>query len=410
MSSNRSADASMNGYFYQRYCCVLNILENPQIKYILEEGFEDIDLIKQNGHRDVIQIKYLSQDNTSDSSITLNSGLYKVIKSINNIQHNNIIDNIIYRVYNSSGNHINETIKSHFNNHNYINLGRYIILITAEKIELELDINNINEAETIFDTNINKINEYFASEKGTKNKYIYDFLVNNNNCVSYLSKFKFEISYSYNELKQKIEDKICKLYCSFINSSDDIYKNIKINAIKSTILNILSDKMFNNKDISTRIIDYSLISNEINKIINALVNPENIYDELLKQNAKLISSYFDKNNNFNNLDILLNELYIIEHNSLTVKNISFYLELLKKYNTNDTFINSIIIKHKINYILEFLVNKIHEKPQLITNDDNTKIFTYLYILRTITKKTRNIPVPSQIFSIFSLGTTIKYFM
>jgi hypothetical protein len=409
MSSNRSADASMNGYFYQRYCCVLNILENPQIKYILEEGFEDIDLIKQNGHRDVIQIKYLSQDNTSDSSITLNSGLYKVIKSINNIQHNNIIDNIIYRVYNSSGNHINETIKSHFYNHNYINLGRYIILITADKIELELDINNINEAETIFDTNINKINEYFASEKGTKNKYIYDFLVNNNNCVSYLSKFKFEISYSYNELKLKIDDKICELYSSFINSSDDIYKNIKINAIKSTILNILSDKMFNNKDISTRIIDYSLVSNEINKIINALTNPENIYDELLKQNAKLISSYFDKNNNFNNLDILLNELYIIEHNSLTFKNISFYLELLKKYNTKDTFINSIIIKHKINYILEFLVNKIHEKPQLITNDDNTKIFTYLYILRTITKKTRNIPEPSQIFSIFSLGTTIKYF-
>ena len=46
MDNNRDAHETMNGFFYQRYCCIYYILINQNFEYILEEGYEDIDLIK----------------------------------------------------------------------------------------------------------------------------------------------------------------------------------------------------------------------------------------------------------------------------------------------------------------------------------------------------------------------------
>ena len=93
--NNRSAQHSYNGYCYQRLMCVYFILEKEDYEYVIEEGYEDIDFIKNNNHREIMQIKYHNQNGISESLLK-SSGLYKVI--IANYERNDV-DKIIYYAY-----------------------------------------------------------------------------------------------------------------------------------------------------------------------------------------------------------------------------------------------------------------------------------------------------------------------
>ena len=103
-NEKREAPESMNGFFYQRYCCVNQILakNNYSYEYVVEEGYEDIDFINIHKNREIIQIKYYGDKN---ESLTYNSGLYKVIISNYNKQN---IDNVIYYAYNKNKDIIRE--------------------------------------------------------------------------------------------------------------------------------------------------------------------------------------------------------------------------------------------------------------------------------------------------------------
>ncbi|ULY68631.1 hypothetical protein [Chlorella virus XW01] len=154
MSNNRDASDSMNGYFYQRYICIYYILYNNEFEYILEEGNEDIDLIKINNQKKVIQVKYCSNSN---ESLIYDSGLYKVIKS--NFK-NNEIDEIDYYAYNNNNEIYQKDLYNVFKNKSYDKIGKYFLLITYKKI-------NDDKNKKINDDKNKKIND-------DKNKKIND--------------------------------------------------------------------------------------------------------------------------------------------------------------------------------------------------------------------------------------------
>lgn len=406
---NRQADASMNGYFYQRYNCILTILENIDCEYeteIIEEGYEDIDLIKYNNMRDIIQIKYLNVNNDNDSSIVAGSGLFKVIVSANNINNVTNIDNIIYKVYNAKGKYFNDKVKKLFDEKKYSLLGKYVILVISKSIlnNYHININNISDAYNIYEQNINAINDYICNENN-KNKYIYDFFKDDSNCILYFSKFKFEKALSYEELIKAIDQKIANKYANFTNSDDINYSNIKINIIKNTLLNKLTDKMFKNNNMHTRKIQYSEILNEINDNINTLTNAQNLYSELLKSEAKkLNNTIINMPNNSNIIPVLINSIYI--NKDLELININFYMDFIKKYyikiNFNETYIQNIQL-----YILNFIKKNIPSNTN-ITNFK--KICNYMHFISCASNKIKHLPTAAQLFNILNIqNTAILYF-
>ena len=118
MDNKRDAHESMNGFFYQRYCCIYYILTNQNLEYILEEGYEDIDLIKIDNNREIIQVKYYGNSN---ETLIYDSGLFKVIKANYNKQN---IDKIIYFAYNKNNDIYNKNLSDIFTNKKYFNIGK----------------------------------------------------------------------------------------------------------------------------------------------------------------------------------------------------------------------------------------------------------------------------------------------
>ena len=371
MSNNRSAVESMNGFFYQRYYCIHNILHKTDFEYILEEGYEDIDLIKHNSQRDIIQIKC---HGNSIESLTYNSGLYKVI--VSNFERDDI-DNIFYSAFNLNEQFFQEKLENAFINKKYYNIGKYILL---------LRYNNNNELSDKIHFNINdidKIDSLYISYKDEilkKPDKFFLFFDDENNCNNYLSKFKLEKGLSYNNLNESINKKIAELFHDFINTNNDENKKLRIELIKNTILNILTDIMFNKKS-TERIIKYDDIIIEINKNIKTYTDQNNLYYELLKQNEKIITNTINnlieinkKNNTLDdgkkiNINMFLNQIKNIKINSFD--NVSFYVSLLNKHfkylDKND--INFIRI-----YLIELIIKNISDKNNIV---DKLNLFKYI---------------------------------
>ena len=114
--ASRDATASMNGYNYQRLYALYLMTENydnNNMSIIKEEGDEDIDIILNNGNKELTQVKYHSCKNEKTSeheTLKQNSGIFKVIKS--NINNNDKINKIIMYVYNKHIDSYSEIIKS----------------------------------------------------------------------------------------------------------------------------------------------------------------------------------------------------------------------------------------------------------------------------------------------------------
>ena len=83
--NDRDASASFNGYFYQRLSATLLILQsapggkNYTLTKIVEEGYEDVDIIEGN-KRKIYQYKYNASGETESlTNGKKKSGMYKVI-------------------------------------------------------------------------------------------------------------------------------------------------------------------------------------------------------------------------------------------------------------------------------------------------------------------------------------------
>ena len=145
MDSKREAPESENGFFYQRYYCINYILSNINFEYILEEGYEDIDLIKINNNREIIQVKYYGDEN---ESLTINSGLYKVIIANYNKQN---IDKIKYLAYNKNNEIYKKDLLNIFKLKKYFNIGKFLLLIIYKNIKKDINftIKNIEKIDDI---------------------------------------------------------------------------------------------------------------------------------------------------------------------------------------------------------------------------------------------------------------------
>lgn len=354
--NNRDASASLKGYLYQRYCGINYLFDDMNIEYIIEEGYEDIDLINANKNRICIQFKYYTAKN---ESLTVNSGLYKTIMA--NYEKTDI-DKIIYEAHNEMENIYADELFKVFAEKKYYNIGKYILaLIYKSKNEnkngQEFNINDISDFK-YYDKNANDIKKLLC--KNDEN--IYNFFSNEDNCNNYFGKFELKKGRRYDDVQKNISNNIAIKYSNFIDSVDDKMKNNKINFIKYTILEIFSEKLFQNKS-KERAIKYSDIFNQVNDIIESLSDISNIKYELLKCHCRFIANELNNNN--------LQKKNIGEHIIKTVKiddlqSLHFYLCLLN--NVIDIMSDENIFDIKtdiILYCLEHCKNKKNTAFKLI---------------------------------------------
>jgi hypothetical protein len=274
--SKRVADSSLNGYVYQRLYGIDVLLDGGDFEYLLEEGKEDIDLIRVNGHRKIIQVKYYAKSGDKETlsySTDEKSGLYKVIES--NIKHENI-DEIIMCVYNGTHTQYTE-ILSYFVLKEYGFIAKLFLLLTYK-------VNSKNESINVrVNTNKKKINELYKDHydlfKNHINSDLLDLFTNESKYTSYLSKFQLNRAPSYEDLLESINKKIRNKYLDFIEikvnygfEQTDAYKVIKCSYIRNFIHNKLECSMFVNKTVHDRRIHinglFSLIDIEIEKFKN----------------------------------------------------------------------------------------------------------------------------------------------
>ena len=381
-------------FFYQRYYCIYHILNNNDFNYIVEEGCEDIDIIKINNNRDVIQVKYCGD---MTESLTISSRLYKVIEADYN---KNNIDNIIYCAYNKTDTIYHKDLKKIFDDKKYFNIGKYFLILFYNNIineenkniadvnnkiaKINIDIRCINNIDKIYNDNLLII----ENKLKIKNANIYNFFSNVDNCCNYFMKFKLEDGLSFNDLQNAIENKIIDKFNIFIESNDDKYKKIKIELIKSIIFNTLIDKMIKcNNNVDNRKIYCNEIMDKINETINTCTDVNNLYYELLKQTESIIRTSI--NNNSNSIERINIFDYINNINNINIDsldNISFYLCLL---NCCYDKLNNDEINNIKNYIIKFIWSKYNPKD----NDYkiNKKMIKCLNMISEKSPKYRNVP-------------------
>jgi hypothetical protein len=326
---SRVATDPMNGYIYQRYYSIYKFCENHEdYEYFLEEGNEDIDMIKNNKNKTVIQIKYHRTD--VKESLTKDSGLFKVIKSDENIKDNDIIDIIEYISYISTGETYNEHVLKAFNLAKYINLGKYTLLLltklkknSSEKTDVDINTElllNDNELEKIFNIDKDVLNHQQAK-----------FFLDINFCNKYFSKFILNNGLSPDKLKEIINKKLYNMYPNFIGNESDGFHKIKIKLLFNEIFNLFNENMFSHpekNDKTKRLLKSSAIKNKLDDIINTF-NITNLTKELIRSYDKQI-----KNNNLSNIykGKLINELNEI---ICTDEEIEFVQYLCDLINTNN---------------------------------------------------------------------------
>ena len=383
MVNNREAPESLNGFFYQRYCSIYYILNDDNYEYILEEGYEDIDLIKINKQRNIIQVKYYGNSN---ESLTINSGLYKVI--VANFNKNDV-DTIQYYAYNTTENIYHDDLFKIFENKKYYNIGKFVLLLVYsnillnekkqkinsnkndelyEKHKINFNITNIDNINELYEIHKQKIkNKLYKTYKKKNNKDIYDFFNNENNCNNYFVKFQLLKGFSYKKLNEKIDAKISEKFNNFIVANNNENKNLKILLIKNTILNFLTDEMFNNIKSEYRQIKSEVIFQKINENIKIYTNTDNLYYELLKQTEKIIINSINNKNNKLNINEYID--YIKQFEIDPLENVSFCICLLNNYYNE-------LNNNEINNIKKYLVSFIHNKIKIDDIDKYYKLYIY----------------------------------
>lgn len=233
-NDNRVATYAMNGYMYQRYYTILWFLqEGNNYEYILEEGNEDIDMIKSDNTKTLIQIKYLETSKSGDT-ISKDSGLMKVIKSSNNVNDIKLINNIKYITY-SNCKIYNANVKKAFEDKKYANIGKYVLLALhwnnkTNKLSSKLIMSD-GKLNILFDKNIpNMIGKNF-----------YNIFSDAPFCNIYFSKFELMEGLSHNVLLNTIRNKISQMYSQYISLQNS---NESIDLILYSLFHMFATNMF----------------------------------------------------------------------------------------------------------------------------------------------------------------------
>jgi hypothetical protein len=332
--SNRQAPNSYAGYVFQTHYAILLIIENGyngKYTYIEEEGYEDVDLIRDDhGTQRVFttQLKY-HEINDKKESFTASSNLYKVFKQ--NIS-NGTLEKIEYCIYAYNNIYFNKEKLKLFENKKYNDL-------------LKLTKNYAI---------INKDKNVTAS---CKNKILFK---------KFIDKLTIRKVGSYTEIYDDIKRKLTvtetfRDYVQHTHLPDDIILSIVICFMKE----ILNRKLFESlKDVEKRKIEINDIYNEVKSKIYQLNNndPINELVNITSTNIKLLIDLYKKGTiSIPNFDIDINELLSLTTINKQQKDrlIEFFIHVLNKKNIKYMLTKTVIIQIKI-YIHKWLTdNYIH---------------------------------------------------
>jgi len=405
--ANRDASSSFNGYVYQRLYGIYLFLKE-EFEYILEEGYEDIDLIKEDKTRNIYQLKYRPEE--KEENLTYKSGLYKVIKS--NFTRIDKINKIYYIVYNKTKNIFKLSLYKKFENKNFNSIRNDIVKVIKNQKNYEKNkkINEKNEK--------NKKN----NEKNERNKKINEknfnvFLDDKSKYVKLFDQINLSTGFEFNILINEIEELINNQYNKFVNISTPEYNKHKKNIIKDFIYNKLTEQMLKypreqNQD--KRKISKNDLKNEIIEMIKCCDNPDNIILNLFKVKENLINNIIEERNK-EKTNIKINDIIntLDDFNLITKDLICFLIDL---FNSKKDFIEEDeenFIKNKlvnlIIYNCDFdkdkkfddkyyqsmknIVSKIYHFTRIKNNNKKYKINTKKSILKEIDKNYK----PKQFF-------------
>lgn len=424
------ASNSSNGFSYQRMYTILLILDNydnNEIEYIQEEGNEDIELIKIGGRKDVYQLKY---HNSNENETLLNEpdcGLFKTLTRRENIFDNDIINNIYYISYSKNKNTFNKNIFEMFEQKQYEHLAKYIIMLCSKdsigiKINTRSDNNKIMEK---FDDNEEKVIDYIITNL-YDNKcmfncgccFMYDW--NKKFCDDYISKFRLQNGMSYEDLVDKIKNKIEKIFK--INNDDDkimicmkFYWELMNNMFvgnKKILFSELKNKIKEHSNIEDNDIQYDkklmcylrllldkkvqnpvklIILDEYIKLSNSIISNDDNFNKFYKYiivyGMYILDNIYDDNENRNRLQNIKVHVmksmckyafdnYDNDDNFITLINIIRHVNDIKgshENNINHAAINKLTKKErmpKLKPINDELIKKLKETAEI--NDCNNK--------------------------------------
>lgn len=297
-----SADASMNGFMYQRYQAIKLYLEHKNNADFIKigeecENSEDVDFVDKNNKTHTYQVKYYTGENSDSESLCFSqkgekSGFYKVVerqwKRAN-------IEKIYMLVYNHNKNPYAAGLREKLiTNKEYHVLGKYFLLLNYRN--QGGIIKNEDDSKIILSINMKseKINSLFDFNKEEIKKVLdvdmFDFFVDNSN--DYFGKIKLLEAENFDETVNQIEKLIEKDidFCQYFdNDQTKNFSKMKISIIKNKIFNILNEKMFKN-DKDSNLITIKMINNGVIENIDILrKNPLDLMIEYFKSVNKIIN-------------------------------------------------------------------------------------------------------------------------
>jgi hypothetical protein len=288
MVKNRSGAAGKKGYSYQTHYSVKLILNyyhnnknaDNKLKYIKEEGLEDIDLYYEDETRDLYRLRYGSSLVNSEP-LTKNSGFYTVIISNYNIKN---INKIILAVYLNNMGPFSK-LKNMFSiKENYDYIKKLIMLIYYINYYNTMIKNNrrkkqIKESISIDTTNkdIDKIFKKYHKQIHDLSKNepheILDFFLNDKEgSDAYLSKFCFDTASKYDELENDIYKAIELYFPEHVKTKNDSYNDLAKFIIRYKIYNKMEKIIFSESGENTKI-----LLNDIYNIILQILNNLDTY-------------------------------------------------------------------------------------------------------------------------------------
>lgn len=286
--NNRNATASMNGYTYQRKYALYYLFQHETIN-ILEEGEEDIDISTKNGSV-FIQIKY--HDKSSIESLTIDSGLMKVIKAHYKKSSDQLenIHEIKYMSYNGT---FTKELDNMFNNKQYEKIGQHVYHILVnnfieeyyseknknkKKIKRKtekLTIKQISEeknCEKYYENDLEIINndKLYKNKDGYKNMKIF---LDKNFCELYFGKFILDNKMkNYEELENYILEEINNKFKILFNETN--LSDVKQKYIYYKLYDTLVSKMFKKET-------DAINKNDLFEMMNKKLEENTSYDKLL---------------------------------------------------------------------------------------------------------------------------------
>jgi len=369
--------STVKGVFYQHEFSIKKFLEsidNADVEYLLQEGYEDLDIIKTNNKREIYQLKY--HESTKSESLTYTqsekSGLFKVIESQWKEERNKNIDKIIYTIHGKY-----TEIKKRFENCEFEFVAKLFLWLhfnivckkhkdhdKKDTIKNDTKTNEKEYEQIIFDvtSDTQDIKNFFEINSDIirstiNNDELYEFFTDDSMYKIYLEKISLVEGPDFIELEKDISSQIQDKFKDFFLLEQTVdYKSLKTKIVRDTIDYTFRTTLQNSKKESQRHIKVIDIINEVKKTIHTFNNKDDLLKEYICGFKNIISS--------------MSKHDIIYRNELQNR-----LSILLKISVDNKNKRSIIetIVHEIN-LLHNRSNK-----EAVTTEDETYKIRYLFI-------------------------------